>query len=78
MDKRDIDLRLVDIEGTLCVVITGISVDEIERNPEVEQRIREILIRLRQGIKEQGWELNRPDGVSRKDWEMWKFIQGMG
>ncbi len=53
-------LRLVDFEGTLCCVISGISIEQIEQNPELAQTVKLNIKRLIQANRDIGWHIILP------------------
>jgi len=55
-----IDIRLVEFEGTLCAIITGISLDEIECNPDLALSIKSHVKRLIQANRDIGWQITAP------------------
>lgn len=52
-----IKLELFEFEGKQCVVISGVSLDELEQNPELGKAIKEKLSSTVETIKKQDWNL---------------------
>jgi hypothetical protein len=64
VELRNLDIQLLDMDGVLCVWISGASLEQIQSNPELERTVRATVARLVEQNKTLGWEVKAADTSS--------------